>query len=123
MSSFTNPLDVRIQSDGRCGVLLAEFDYHVGAEDSEDIIHVPAGFETDFASTPIFSWPIFPPWGKYSKAAVVHDFCYHAKDRTRLEADLIFLEAMGVLGVPAWKRYTMFAAVRLFGWLAWRGKG
>jgi hypothetical protein len=35
------------------------------------------------------------------------------------EADGIFLEAMGVLGVKNWRKYPMFLAVRCFGFLAW----
>lgn len=127
MSSFTDDLDVRIKSSGkgrgRCGILLREFDYHVGAEESDDVIHVPAKFETDFASSPFFVWPFIPPWGCYSKAAVIHDFLYRERKRTRKEADEIFLEAMAVLKVPAWQRYLMFWGVRGFAWLAWRKKG
>ncbi len=111
MSSFTNPLCVEIQADGICGKLLQEFDYHVGSEDSPDIIHVPAGFITDFASTPFFMWKT----GLYSKAAVVHDYLYQSKLRSRAMADLIFKEAMLVLGVHPVKAQVMYRAVRLFG--------
>lgn len=50
-----------------------------------DVIIVPKGFRTDFASTPRFLYPIFPPTGAWTKAAVVHDFLcrglndYHAE--------------------------------------------
>lgn len=119
MSSFTVPLDIRLTASGRTGVLLNEFQYHVGSEESQDVITVPVGFETDFASTPVFAWIIFPPWGRYSKAAVIHDYLYQTRKRTRKEADTIFREAMCVLGVPVWQRTIMYLAVRWFGWLAW----
>jgi hypothetical protein len=119
MSSFTDPLNVEIQADGICGKLLTEFDYHVGNEASPDIIHVPAGFVTDFASTPWGTWNLFPKLSRYSKAAVVHDYLYRSKLRSRLESDAIFLEAMGILNVPAWQRTAMYWAVRCFGWLGY----
>ncbi|EEW3009217.1 DUF1353 domain-containing protein, partial [Escherichia coli] len=37
--------------------------------------------------------------------------------RTKKEADRIFLDAMNVLEVPAWRRLMMYCAVHLF----WRG--
>jgi len=119
MSSFTDPLNVEIQADGVCGKLLTEFEYHVGCEASPDIIKVPAGFVTDFASTPWGTWNIFPKLGRYSKAAVVHDYLYQSKLRSRAMADLIFKEAMGVLCVPAWQSTLMWLAVRLCGWLGY----
>ena len=36
------------------------------------------------------------------------------------ESDRVFLESMGVLSVPLWKRRVMFRAVRMFGWLCWK---
>ena len=119
MSSFTDPLNVEIQANGVCGRLLTEFEYHVGCETSPDIIKVPVGFVTDFASTPWGTWNLFPKLGRYSKAAVVHDYLYQSKLRSRLESDAILLEAMGVLGVPAWQRTIMYWAVRCFGWLGY----
>lgn len=124
MSSFTDPLDVRItQRTERGRVLveiLKEFRYHVGDEASEDVIAVPPGFETDFASIPRGLWNLFPPLGPYTKAAVIHDWGYSKHDRSRLEYDQIFLEAMEVLGVPRLRRMAMYRAVRMFGGMAWR---
>lgn len=119
MSRFTSVLLVSPLSDGRTWVIRSEFGYDVGAEDSGDTIDVPVKFRTDFASTPRFLWVIFPPWGKYGNAAVIHDFLYWTQTRPRCECDHIFLEAMGVLGVAQWTRYAMFLAVRLFGWYVW----
>lgn len=82
-------------------------------------ITVPKGFKTDLASTPKFLWLTFPPFGKYTDAAIVHDYLY-SKDCVynaidRAMADKIFLELMKELGVPLWKRQAMYRAVRLFG--------
>lgn len=119
MSSFTTPLVVSPLTDGRRWRLVFPFGYDVGYEGSDDRITVPTGFVTDFASTPPPIWWLIPPWGKYGKAAVVHDYLYLVKTRTRKEADGIFREAMVVLGVPEWQVFVIYWAVRLFGWPAW----
>ena len=119
MSSFTDPLDMRDLPDGKHFQLLAEFDYHIGAESSPDIIHVPAGFVTDLTSVPLPLWFICPKLGKHNKAAVIHDYLYQSKLRTRLMADAVFCEALGVLGVSQWQSGLMYWGVRLFGWLGY----
>jgi len=97
------------------------FIYCVGAEGSDDKIEVPDGFLTDFASVPRVFWRIFPPTGKYGKAAVIHDYLYRfPQNRTRAECDLIFYEAMVVLGVGFVTRHTIYRAVCMCGWVPWR---
>jgi hypothetical protein len=82
---------------------------------------VPKGFKTDGASIPRIVWPLIgsPFTGRYSQAAVLHDFLYYTQMTTRRKADRIFLEAMGVLKVPFWKRTIMYLAVRVAGWIPW----
>jgi hypothetical protein len=58
---------------------------------------------------------IFPPHGKYAKAAIVHDYLYSQAVGTKAFADNVFNEAMAVLGVPKWRRLAMYWAVRAFG--------
>jgi hypothetical protein len=60
-----------------------------------------------------------PRWGKYGNAAVIHDWLYWSQDRTRVEADRIMLEAMGVLSVPNWQKYSIYFFVRVFGLISW----
>lgn len=115
MSQFTTPLIVSPLEDGRRWQLVEGFEYHVGDYPSTDVITVPAGTITDFASVPQPLWGILPPWGKYGKAAVVHDWLYRQKSRSRKDADAVFLEAMAVLGVPRWQRRLMWLGVRVFG--------
>ena len=114
------PLQVEILPDGRRARLLQPFRVRL-RELGERVIEVPQGFETDFASVPRFFWRVVPPWGRYSPAAVVHDYLYCAGKVTRAEADRAFLTIMQRLGVPAWKRSIMYWAVRWFGGLAWEG--
>jgi hypothetical protein len=80
-------------------------------------ITVPKDFETDFASIPRIFWSIMPPVGRYSKAAVLHDYLYHLPNCSRFLADALFREAMKQLGVSLWKRLVIFYSVRFFGWM------
>ena len=122
MSTFTSPLIVSPMPDGRKWKLYKSFKYHVGSKYSRNVITVPKGFVTDFASVPWGLWNLFPTWGKYGKASVLHDYCYQSKCVSRAKSDLIFKEAMGVLRVPRWRIFSMYWFVRIFGWLAWKGK-
>jgi Protein of unknown function (DUF1353) len=120
MSEFTKALVVSPLSDGRTWVLMEPFSYDVGREGSGDTINVPALFMTDFASVPRVFWSIFPPWGRYGNAAVIHDFGYADQSRPRREVDRIFLEAMTVLGVGRATKTILYYSVRWFGGFAWR---
>ncbi len=81
-----------------------------------EIFDVPVRQETDFASVPrIFVW-FLPRYGRYTKAAILHDYLWRvrAKNGTLdyVDADGIFRRAMRELGVPFMKRWIMWAAVR-----------
>ncbi len=119
MSSFTTPLIHELLPNGRDFKLYKSFTYHIGTKFSRHYIRVPKGFITDLASTPNFLWWWLPPFGKYTKAAVLHDFIYQTHCKTRKEADEIFKEAMVIGGTPAWKVRLMYLGVRAFGWLSW----
>jgi len=119
MSQFTDALVVSPLADGKTWVIVRDFGYDVGAEDSGDHIGVAIGFQTDFASIPRLFWVILPKWGRYGNATVVHDWLYWTQTRPRREADAILLEAMGVVGVTSLVKYAMYWAVRRFGGLAW----
>src|SRR3990167_2021712 len=118
MSSFTEHLTVT-QISGGLWRTEREFDYFVVEENSKDKITVPKSFLTDFASVP---WPasmLIPKSGLYNQAAVLHDFLYATQTRSQKEADKIFLEAMKILGVNPIKRWLMYRAVRLWGFIPW----
>lgn len=87
-------------------------------------IVVPAGYTTDYASVPWgFRW-LMPQQGRYSRAAVLHDWlCDQAAkgECSRFYADAIFREAMLSLNVPWCQRVAVFYAVRMFGALTGRG--
>jgi len=83
------------------------------------IITVPAGFVTDLASIPRLFWNILPPFGKYTEAAVVHDWVYRNHLFPRAICDAILLEAMQLCGVNWISRQIIYRNVRAFGWAAW----
>ena len=113
---FPLPLIVR-HIDGEMWELVQPFEY---ITKKGKTIHVPNGFVTDFASIPKAFWSfIGGPAGKYGPAAVCHDYLYFTQTTTRGYADATFLEAMDVLGVKFWRRWTMWLAVVSFGWIPW----
>ena len=93
--------------------LLRDLEY-IGNRDRFD---VPAGIRTDFASVPrVFVW-FLPKYGRYTKAAILHDYLWRTavkEGKLRLaEADGIFRRAMWELGVPFLRRWLMWGAVRV----------
>jgi hypothetical protein len=103
--------------------LLETLEYRVGSKDSPVAVCVPVGFATDFASIPFGLRNLFPPLGCWGRPAIIHDYLYATRGEQgrfdRLQSDRIFLEAMEVVGVPAWRRTVMFRAVRLGGGGGW----
>lgn len=120
MSSFTSPLHVRIEQGERDGrglaTVLEPFEYHVGHVGSDDVIIVPAGYVTDFASVPWWAAWLIPVIGEHAKAAVLHDYLLDRTDRPYDEVNDIFAEALGVLGVSGLRYVLMTTAVRLKFW-------
>jgi hypothetical protein len=142
MSSFTSPLKVAVDHEGdskKPFVVLEAFVFERGElHEGNDRVVVPVGFRTDFASIPPPFRNLFSQIGPWTKAAVVHDYLYNGgwvmqfmedpesdalyevhHDPSRAESDSIFLEGMKVLKVAWWKRYPIYLAVRVFGWLAY----
>jgi hypothetical protein len=106
-------------ADNRDWVLFQALNYRVG--DSATIITVPKGFVTDFASIPQAFWTAgLSPNGKYSKAAIVHDYLYWTQGCTRQQADNILLVAMKESDVDAATRTAIYDGVRLGGDGAWQ---
>jgi hypothetical protein len=79
---------------------------------------VPAGFTTDFASVPrALTW-LVPRYGRYTKAAILHDCLWRRcadGEFSWVDADGIFRRVMRELGVPFLRRWLMWGAVRLAG--------
>lgn len=83
---------------------------------------VPVGFESDLATIPRPLWPILPPFGRYARAAVIHDYIYTNMRElmTRKAADGIFKAVMIDDGADIITRNILYCAVRSVGWFYWR---
>ena len=112
MAAFLTQLVMSPTADGRRYTLTEELQYRTAAG---QVIRVPVGFPTDLASIPRLLWRVFPPFGRYTRAAVVHDWLCHIRMANSDWAADVFGEAMEVLAVPRWKRRWMVRAVKWFG--------
>jgi len=78
-------------------------------------VYVPRDFETDLASVPRLPLLWLFAGGSANAAAVVHDYlCQFAVQTPQSVIDGIFYEAMRDTGVPVWRAYAMWLAVRAF---------
>jgi len=117
---------------------------HIGGR--EVVIEIPVGFRYDGASVPSHIklpdwlldclpfwlrwlrwvrmplWGLFPPFGAYKRASILHDWCYSLDAGTpRVVADALFANAMVEDGVK-WRRPIMHSAVRWFGGWAYHSR-
>jgi hypothetical protein len=148
MARFTEDVTVVNRLSGRVfeWELCEPVSYRIVDTPESEVVNVPPQFRTDFASVPRPFWAIISPWGRHGRAAVVHDFLYQLGGITdvpaqsmrrppKREADRIFRQAMRVLDevilgrtrFPAfriwfagWRRWTMWAAVAVFGFWAYK---
>lgn len=102
--------------DGRNWKLLAHFGFWSSAT---GMVNIPKGFVTDLASVPRLFWNIFPPFGKYIDAAVIHDYLYQTQTMPRSVADGALMEGMKLCNVNWMTRQTIYRFVRIGGWKAW----
>ncbi len=91
--------------------VMKDLTYHARVQD----FTAEVGMRTDFASVPrAFIW-FLPRYGRYTKAAILHDHLWGEEVPgriTRVEADRIFRQAMRLLKVTFLRRWIMWAAVR-----------
>ena len=107
-------------SNGKA-ILLEEYVYDINGY----LIRVPKSFITDGASVPHSLQWLYNPYGKYIKAAVVHDYLYSVYNNTginRTLADKIFYFIMKETGVDKRTCRRFYAAVRCFGETSWKPK-
>jgi hypothetical protein len=77
---------------------------------------IPTETDTDFASVPrVFVW-FLPSYGRYTRAAILHDYLWRTEATTGqiswIDADAVFRRAMRELEVPFLRRWIMWTAVR-----------
>ncbi len=118
--SFPLPLIVSPLPDGRRWRLKRPFEFIFLLDGERSSIMVHEDFITDFASIPRIFWAIIGgPWGKYGKAAVIHDYLYKYGLYTRKIDDRIFLLGMQILNTKDWREILIYYAVRIGAWKAW----
>lgn len=119
MSRFLTELDARVskQMRGKKFIRVCILDSTLEYESDllGRVVVVPECFPSDGASVPRFMWAIYPPFGAYLEAAVVHDFFCVSHEVDSVTAANVFLEAMEACGVSKWRRRKMYFAVRWFG--------
>lgn len=116
MAQFLDPLTVTEIDDKIFAIADHPFRYQ---SDLIGLIAIPVGFETDFASVPRLGILYALLGDRAHEPAVVHDYLYATALTTREISDKVLLEAMGVLGLPFWQKWPIYAGVRLGGWYAW----
>ncbi len=83
---------------------------------THEVIRIPKGFETDFASIPYAASAIIDPMGDNMEAAVIHDYLYAVGEPGQREkADTILLDALAAHHVDPIRRKIMYEAVRAGG--------
>lgn len=114
MSRFRTPLDVllidELQNQWR---LQAPLVYE--SDVAGRTFCAPEGFITNFASVPRVPVAYWLAGDTARSAAVIHDYLYSTGCVSREMADEVLLEAMAVTGIPFWRRWPMYWAVRAFG--------
>ncbi|MCK9363811.1 MAG: DUF1353 domain-containing protein, partial [Syntrophales bacterium] len=84
---------VRADGANKFWITIEDMTYVIG--NTNERIVVPKGFVTDFASIPekLWSWGL-SPHGRYSRAAIVHDYLYWSQGCARAQADRLLVIAM-----------------------------
>lgn len=117
MSQFLDRLTVTEIDDHIFAVAYRPFRYQ--SDVAGQILTVPIGFYTDFASVPRLGL-IYSMLGDLAhQPAVIHDWIYYSAITTKEVADLVLLEAMEVIGLPVWRRYPIYWGVKFGGFHAW----
>ena len=115
MSKFLNDLPIKEKRRGKERVLVLQEAFKYESDVLGCLVEIPAGFYSDGASVPRILWWLYHPFGRYLRAAVVHDWFCVTKTNDYKTAAKVFREAMQVCEVNAWSRNAMYWAVRLFG--------
>ena len=75
---------------------------------------IPKGFTTDGATVPRVFWVLFPPVGKYLKAAILHDWMLDSNYGWKI-ANKEFNSMLKKLDIAWWRRMLMVGSVKIYG--------
>lgn len=100
---------------GREWMLMSEFTVSIDSEsgDAPAVFNIPAGFTTDLASVPRLPVAFLLFGAEARRAAILHDWLYQHHYPRALADDIFYAAMEGE--VSGWKRWIMWAAVRVGG--------
>ncbi len=98
-------------------------DYRWSIGHSGQVLTVPAGFVTDYASIPQPLHSVMRQYGRHNRAAVIHDWLYWSQVCTRDQADNLMMIAMKELRVKKSRRKLIYRGVHHGGKGAWASNG
>lgn len=105
---------IRFKSNSRHAELVEDFTIKV----NDAVFTLKKGFDTDGASIPRFLWWFTNPWdSEVVVGAFIHDALYWSRRISREVADAVFYAIMKKYGAGFPKRFTIYLAVRCFGWI------
>lgn len=109
---------VRAFGDSKFWITVEDMIYQIGS--TNERIVVPKGFVTDFASIPQPLWSLgLSPHGRYSRAAVVHDYLYWSQGCTRDQSDRLLVLAMKESNVSGFDEFFVYQGVNKGGEIPW----
>ena len=98
-------------------VVMQEFCWYIDYVNKKEAVVVEKWFCTDLASIPRILWSVFNK-SKFI-APILHDYLYKNKPVSRLDADLIFLEALSVEWANIFEKTCYYWGVRMWWWVSW----
>lgn len=118
-TAFPLPLNVQYLNTDKSWKLLQPF---IFLDDIQGPIELPPRFTTNGVTLPRIPLvlALFDNYG--FPAAVIHDYLYDNSGMNRKTADKVFYRALRACGVARWRAGLMYAGVRCFGWLYFKGK-
>ena len=120
MAAFLTKLVLELADNRDDGLWIVQQPLVYQSDVAGQTFTVPTGFQTDLASVPRIPIAYLLTGGTSNEAAVVHDFLYTQPHPVpRAMADAVLKEASAVTGVPMWRRWLIWAGVRVGGNSHW----
>lgn len=120
VGKFESPYPTAISQISEIGWELVDHVVWLGwTRDGEQFtVEAPVKKRTDLASVPLWLWALFPPYGRYTAAAIVHDELWDMAKRGEItfgDADYQLREMLRACGVSELRSGIMWASVRWAG--------
>lgn len=101
-------------------VVLKDIDVRLSPQYDNLVITIPRGFCTDLSSVPRKLWGIFPPFGDFLLAALIHDYLYVQNIGTQAKADMeMFIWSNVIQPTKPWDNILRYYGVRIGGKSWW----